>query len=141
MNSESLPATADGRRVGTRREPLPKGSKADVNWDFSTLMGEPTLRPGGGLILPKQLPLPEDLWSGENDEFCRQGDAVNTNRRLSGKEPCVLRKASVSEKLLAPCAAQHRITECLGLEGTSVGHPVQPPAEAGSPTARGAARL
>ena len=29
----------------------------------------------------------------------------------------------------------HRITEWLGLEGTSVGHPVQPPAEAGSPTA------
>ena len=29
----------------------------------------------------------------------------------------------------------HRITECWGLEGTSVGHPVQHPAEAGSPTA------
>jgi len=29
----------------------------------------------------------------------------------------------------------HRITECSGLEGTSVGHPVQPPAEAGSPRA------
>ena len=28
----------------------------------------------------------------------------------------------------------HRITECWGLEGTSVGHPVQPPAKAGSPT-------
>jgi len=29
----------------------------------------------------------------------------------------------------------HRITACLGLEGTSVGHPVQPPAKAGSPRA------
>ena len=29
----------------------------------------------------------------------------------------------------------HRIAECLGLEGTSVGHPAQPPAEAGSPRA------
>jgi len=29
----------------------------------------------------------------------------------------------------------HRITECSGLEGTSVGHPVQPPAQAGSPRA------
>jgi len=29
----------------------------------------------------------------------------------------------------------HRITAWLGLEGTSVGHPVQPPAEAGSPRA------
>ena len=29
----------------------------------------------------------------------------------------------------------YRITECLGLEGTSVGHPVQPPAQAGSPRA------
>ena len=29
----------------------------------------------------------------------------------------------------------YRITECSGLEGTSVGHPVQPPAEAGSPRA------
>ena len=29
----------------------------------------------------------------------------------------------------------HRITEWSGLEGTSVGHPVQPPAEAGLPTA------
>ena len=29
----------------------------------------------------------------------------------------------------------HRITECWGSEGTSVGHPVQPPAQAGSPTA------
>jgi len=28
----------------------------------------------------------------------------------------------------------HRITEWSGLEGTSVGHPVQPPAQAGSPT-------
>ena len=28
----------------------------------------------------------------------------------------------------------HRITEWWGLEGTSVGHPVQPPAEAGLPT-------
>ena len=28
----------------------------------------------------------------------------------------------------------HRITECWGLEGTSGGHPAQPPAEAGSPT-------
>ena len=28
-----------------------------------------------------------------------------------------------------------RITECSELEGTSVGHPVQPPAQAGSPTA------
>jgi len=26
----------------------------------------------------------------------------------------------------------HRITEWWGLEGTSVGHPVQPPAQAGS---------
>jgi len=32
-------------------------------------------------------------------------------------------------------AVSHRITECSGLEGTSVGHPVQPPAQAGSPTA------
>ena len=31
--------------------------------------------------------------------------------------------------------SSHRITECSGLAGTSVGHPVQPPAEAGSPTA------
>jgi len=29
----------------------------------------------------------------------------------------------------------NRITECSGLEGTSVGHPVQPPAQAGSPRA------
>jgi len=29
----------------------------------------------------------------------------------------------------------HRITECSGLAGTSVGHPAQPPAQAGSPTA------
>jgi len=29
----------------------------------------------------------------------------------------------------------HRITECSALEGTSVGHPVQPSAEAGAPTA------
>ena len=29
----------------------------------------------------------------------------------------------------------HRITGCSGLEGPSVGHPIQPPAEAGSPTA------
>ena len=29
----------------------------------------------------------------------------------------------------------HRITECSGLAGTSVGHLVQPPAEAGSPRA------
>jgi len=29
----------------------------------------------------------------------------------------------------------HRITACSGLEVTSMGHPVQPPAEAGSPTA------
>jgi len=28
---------------------------------------------------------------------------------------------------------RHRITECSGLEGTSVGHLVHPPAEAGSP--------
>jgi len=27
----------------------------------------------------------------------------------------------------------HRTTELSGLEGTSVGHPVQPPAEVGSP--------
>ena len=31
-------------------------------------------------------------------------------------------------------ASLHRITECSGLEGTSVGHPVQSPAEAGSST-------
>ena len=31
--------------------------------------------------------------------------------------------------------AFHRMTEWWGLEGTSVGHPVQPPAQAGSPTA------
>jgi len=29
----------------------------------------------------------------------------------------------------------HRITECSGLEETSVGHLVQPPAKAGSPRA------
>ena len=29
----------------------------------------------------------------------------------------------------------HRIRECQGLEGTSVGHPPQPPAQAGSPRA------
>ena len=33
----------------------------------------------------------------------------------------------------------HRITECLGLEGPSVGHPAQPPAQAGSPRAGGTA--
>ena len=33
----------------------------------------------------------------------------------------------------------HRITECSGLEGTSVGHPAQPPAQAGSPRAGGTA--
>ena len=31
--------------------------------------------------------------------------------------------------------ADHRITEWSGLEGTSVGHPVPPPAKAGSPRA------
>ena len=33
----------------------------------------------------------------------------------------------------------HRIIECLVLEGTSVGHPVQPPAQAGSPREGGTA--
>ena len=33
----------------------------------------------------------------------------------------------------------HRITECLGLTGASVGHPAQPPAQAGSPRAGGTA--
>jgi len=35
----------------------------------------------------------------------------------------------------SPSACDHRITEWSGLEGTSVGRLVQPPAEAGSPTA------
>jgi len=37
--------------------------------------------------------------------------------------------------LLGFFTEDHRITEQSGLEGTSVGHPVQVPAEAGSPTA------
>jgi len=34
-----------------------------------------------------------------------------------------------------PQLLSHRITECSGLAGPSVGHPAQPPAQAGSPTA------
>jgi len=47
----------------------------------------------------------------------------------------------LAERLFSPRIAQntaqtnHRIPECSGLEGTSVGHPAQPPAQAGSPTA------
>ena len=40
-------------------------------------------------------------------------------------------RPAASSRSLRPA---HRITEWSGLEGTSVGHPVQPPAEAGSPT-------
>ena len=39
------------------------------------------------------------------------------------------------EGLAAGQKETHRITEWRGLEGTSVGHPVQPPAQAGSPRA------
>jgi len=38
-------------------------------------------------------------------------------------------------ELVFPVSQNHRLTEWSGLEGTSVGHPVQPPAEAGSPRA------
>ena len=45
-------------------------------------------------------------------------------------------KASVSSKSgKANPLAFHRVTEWSGLEGTSVGHPAQPPAQAGSPRA------
>jgi len=40
-------------------------------------------------------------------------------------------EASFENRLLYQLQ-NHRITEWSGLEGTSVGHPVQPPAEAGS---------
>ena len=41
----------------------------------------------------------------------------------------------IEYSLCLSCVVNHRITECSRLEGTSVGHPVQPPAKAGSPTA------
>ena len=37
--------------------------------------------------------------------------------------------------LRVPNVSEDRITEWSGLEGTSVGHPAQPPAQAGSPRA------
>ena len=48
--------------------------------------------------------------------------------------PVPMGAAEVRRPVCLPGTAFHRITEWWGLEGTSVGHPVQPPAQAGSPT-------
>jgi len=44
-------------------------------------------------------------------------------------------RSAGSDSLTSCPKFSHRITECLGLAGPSVGHPAQPPAQAGSPRA------
>ena len=54
---------------------------------------------------------------------------------LSGKPTEIKRKKFQRLQWLESVAKSQNHTECYRLEGTSVGHPIQPPAEAGSPTA------
>ena len=58
----------------------------------------------------------------------QQGEAIGGGRRKVSARVC-------SPQLLLSKAVWRGITEWQGLEGTSVGHPAQPPAQAGSPRA------
>jgi len=61
------------------------------------------------------LPAHSYLQPGSCQRFLITGTKPETRRQQDRRSP-----------------GNHRFTECSGLEGTSVGHPVQPPAEAGS---------
>ena len=58
----------------------------------------------------------------------------NSSAVALGVFSCFTRQAFFTS-CVSDRVCRDRITEWSGLEGTSVGHPVQPPAEAGSPTA------
>jgi len=73
-----------------------------------------------------------ELRAGREASAARQHcscSPVEQDGRLPARSAVRLGQHRITE------SQNHRITEWWGLEGTSVGHPVQPPAEAGPPTA------
>jgi len=81
---------------------------------------------------PTRISSSPDLWSNP-DANCSPG-TWGSRRKVEGDTTGQLLPAS-HHRWPAISLPHHGITECSGLEGTSVGHPVQPPAQAGSPRA------
>jgi len=99
-------------------------------WNMHCKHSAPTAQHFYGLVGEELL----GMWSALLQNLCGVADGLSHGKNRAGR--ChLLRSQRVGAGLWGSGGTQQRITEWSGLEGTSVGHPVQPPAEAGSPTA------
>ena len=80
--------------------------------------------------------LPTCSWLGSEEIVAQLVQPVQPwGDASSALDPAQVREYSTQSTKTADIQQYHRISEWSGLEGTSGGHPAQPPAEAGSPRA------